>query len=180
MQAHHDSPAPWHSLVVEAEARLGAHLPEDMESYLVFMLMRHLRDATLCRGSIALSFLESLQAPGTLRPDALRRVGDQCLLFTGFFPEQARRRGVSMDYFVQIGRNAYAQLARQPLFTALACHFVLLADILAQIRGLNAQARFQNLLDLQEIWEKTGSVFAATQLRERGVLFDHPASRFRH
>lgn len=169
MQITHNSAAPWHALVLEAEQRLGAHLHEDMESYLVFMLMRYLRDAKMTKNVLALAFLDGLSKTGALRKEALRGVGDQCLLFAGFFPEQARRRCVSMDYFVHIGRNAYDQLAGNPLFHALARHFVLLADVLTQIRSLNAQAAVGNLLDLHEIWEQTGSRHAALQLQARGI-----------
>ena len=168
MQIHQDTAKPWHMLVLEAEAKLNAHLDESLESYLVFMLMRHLRDASLVRNTLALAFLEGLHKQGSARALAMQCVGDQCLLYAGFFQEQARRRHVGVDYFVNIGRSAYGQLPEAP-FDALSAHFVLLMDVLAQIRAMDG-SRQMHMLDLQELWEQTDSHFAANTLREGGVV----------
>ena len=164
------STAPWHSLVIDAEARLGAHLEENIESYLVFMLMRYLRDVRMVRNVLALAFLEGLQKQGKAKADAMQTLGDQCLLYAGLFPEQARRRHVSMDYFVRMGRSAYGQLAQDPLFIALTENFVLMMDVLAQIRSNNPHNKTGNLLDLQELWEQTGSRHAANCLHAQGII----------
>ena len=38
-------------------------------------------------------------------------MGDRCLLIAGLFPALAERRSVSRDYFVDLGRSAYAEVA---------------------------------------------------------------------
>lgn len=168
MLVYQATTAPWHELVFEAEEKLGAHIDEEIESYLVFMLMRHLRQPELARSVIALGFLEGLRQQGKARTEALQRVGDHCLLLAGLFPEQARRRCVGPEYFVHMGRNAYGELWSKPLFVALARHFVLLADILSQIRAGNALLKLPHLYELQERWENTGSRFALEQIAARG------------
>lgn len=180
MPSNHSAAALWHNLVLEAEERLGTRLGEDVESYLVFMLMRYLRDAGVVRRIVALAFLEGMQKQGRARAEAMQSLGDQCLLFAGFFPEQARRRRVSLDYFVKMGRSAYGQLDAQPIFTALAQHFVPLMDVLAQIRATNPHHRAPSLLDLQELWESTGSRYAAKRLQEEGILPQAMPSQRRH
>lgn len=180
MQNHQANTAPWHQLVIEAEAKLGANLDQETESYLVFMLMRHLRQPELVSSIFALALLESLQKHGKARLEALQQIGDQCLIFAGFFPEQARRRCVSQDYFVHMGRNAYGELWRKPIFVALTRHFVLLADILSQIRANNPLLRRQDLPELQERWESTGSRFAYRQMLEQGLLPIHSGHGARH
>ena len=168
MEVHENTVKPWHSLVLEAEARLSAHLDENLESYLVFMLMRHLRDARLVRNTLALAFLEGIHKQGSERASAMQVVGDQCLLYAGFFPEQARRRHVGVDYFINIGRSAYGQLPDEP-FTSLSAQFVLLMDVLAQIRAMDCSKQ-ASLLDLQTLWEQSDSHFAAKTLQQNGVM----------
>lgn len=101
----------FHDLVREGEARCGRQLSEEVEAYLVFALMRHLRDAQLGGRVIALEWLAAQEQPGAGRVDALRDVGDRCLIIAGLYPAQAERRRVDHDYFVELGRGAYAAAA---------------------------------------------------------------------
>jgi hypothetical protein len=79
-------------------------------------------------------------------PDRLRDVGDRCLLIAGLFPRLANRRRVSTDYYIDLGRGAYATASvRAPrcereLFAELAQGFHSLVDVLAAIRADAAQA----------------------------------------
>ena len=101
----------WHDLVREGEARAETRLPEPAEAYLVFLLMRHLRDGALAGRTMALEWLRALELAGRPRADALRDVGDRCLLLAGWYPKLAERRRVSPDYFAAIGRSAYGEAA---------------------------------------------------------------------
>jgi len=151
--AHPESPlkqgtaaALWHDLVCEGEQRRHLALGEMLESYLVFALMRHCGDGALARRTMALDWLQAHESPMT--PDRLRDVGDRCLLIAGLFPQLAQQRRVSNDYYIDLGRGAYASAAmRAPrcersLFAELAQAFRSLVDVLEAIRGSNAtQAR---------------------------------------
>nr|WP_246149931.1 hypothetical protein [Arenimonas fontis] len=107
-----DAPmALWQELVREGESRAGLDLPEDVEAYLVFLLMRHLRDGALAGRTMALEWLQAMDLAGRARADALRDVGDRCLIIAGWYPALAERRRVSPDYFQDIGRNAYDGVA---------------------------------------------------------------------
>src|SRR5690606_20899169 len=86
-------------------------LDESRESYLVFVLLRHQRDAQLLARIQALEWLQAQELAGSTRRDALRDVGDRCLLVAGLFPALAERRRVSVDYFVELGRGAYQCVA---------------------------------------------------------------------
>lgn len=44
----------WQGLVLEGEASAGVRLSETTESYLVFLLMQHLRDGALAGRTLAL------------------------------------------------------------------------------------------------------------------------------
>lgn len=101
----------WQALVRDAEGRAGQSLDEWRESYLVFVLLRHQRDPQLLARVQALEWLNAQMQVGTARADALRDVGDRCLLIAGLYPGLAERRRVSVDYFIDLGRGAYLEVA---------------------------------------------------------------------
>lgn len=145
----------WHELVREAESRATLTLDDELESYLVFLLMRHLRDAHLAGHVLATDLLEALGHSGHEREQELRATGDRCLLIAGFYPEQAERRLVSLDYFLAMGAHAYTELAvglhnaLADLYQHLARAFTRLVRVLIELRrysghwkGPNAFARY--------------------------------------
>ena len=135
----------WQELVRDAERKAGRPLGEDLESYLVFTLMRHYRDAPLAHRVVALEWLEALQRDGRQREDELRDVGDRCLLIAGLYPELAQRRRVPLAYFVDVGRSAYDQLASElraalaELYAQLARAFAQLVRVLVEVRQLSGE-----------------------------------------
>lgn len=137
----------WHDLVREGEQRSRERLDEDAESYLVFTLMRHHRDAPLAHRTMALELLDALHCSGRRREGELRDVGDRCLLLAGFYPELAQRRRVDLRYFIQLGRGAYAQLADEMraalarLYAHLAQDFDRLVRVLMAVRTLSGEWR---------------------------------------
>lgn len=133
----------WHELIRDAEQRAHSSLDETLESYLVFTLMRHQGDQQLAGRVMALELLEGLDCRGRRREDALRDVGDRCLLLAGLYPEQARERMVSLSYFVDLGRGSYDQLAAYlraglaELYQHLARSFAELVRVLVEVRMLS-------------------------------------------
>jgi hypothetical protein len=82
----------WQELVHDAGTRAGAPLDETRESYLVFVLLRYQRDDSLLVRTQALEWLTAQACSGHQRADALRDVGDRCLLIAGLYPALAERR----------------------------------------------------------------------------------------
>lgn len=107
--------AQWHALINEAQSRCSNTLPEDIESYLVYLLMRFSKRPEMASNMLALEFIKSLKASGDLRTEQLRDVGDKCLLFSGLFPGLAKKRHVSLSYFSDIGQSAYALISDHEL-----------------------------------------------------------------
>jgi hypothetical protein len=132
----------WQSLVRDAQTRASRRLGDDLESYLVFTLMRHQTDARLAVRTIALEWLDTLLASGRRREIGLRDVGDGCLLIAGLYPQQAQRRRVSLSYFQDIGSDAYRHLGDhasgglESLFRRLASAFAELVRVLFEVRRL--------------------------------------------
>ncbi|MFC4726934.1 hypothetical protein [Coralloluteibacterium thermophilus] len=134
----------WQALVRDSADRAGHRLDESRESYLVFVLLRHQRDGHLLSRIQALEWLHAQANTGTLRTDALRDVGDRCLLIAGLFPGLAARRRVSVDYFVELGRGAYLDVASASraayaaLYAQLADGYRELVEVLRGVRELAA------------------------------------------
>ena len=134
----------WQAAIREACSGGGPELDEAQESYLVFVLLRHQRDERLLARIQALEWLDAQQQIGSVRADALRDVGDRCLLVAGLFPALARRRRVSVDYFVDLGRGAYQGVAEAgrdayaELFARLAETYRDLVSVLRGVRGTAA------------------------------------------
>lgn len=164
--------ADWQSLIKEAENASHHSLAEDLESYLVFLLMRFTSRAEVANSVLAREFLQSLKLIGQEKVEHLREVGDKCLLFAGLFPGRAERRRVQISYFVELGQNAYAHLATTlnkqklaELYLALHDGFVTLMDVLHTVREINNNTNSLTPLQAAELWTDTASSHALTTLR---------------
>jgi len=158
----------WHTLVQEAEQDYGCHLDENMQSYLVFTLMRYANNSQLNSKALALDYLSSHHLPDSLRGEQLRNIGDQCLLVSGLFPQSAEKRQVGVNYYIDLGRSAYfhiSTLTQQgiaELYQQLAESFVLLMDLLQTIRQYTTPAL--SPIAAFELWSQTGSRAALKQI----------------
>lgn len=129
----------WHALVNEAEAVTQLILDEELESYLVFLLMRFAASSDWIESPVALDFLKSMQQK-PIQVDSLREVGDKSLLFSGLFPELAVKRHVGLNYYVEMGKAAYLTASEieekksGQLYYHLSLNFVSLQNILHSIR----------------------------------------------
>ena len=130
----------WQALVHDAGTRAGTPLDEMRESYLVFVLLRYQRDDSLLVRTQALEWLTAQACSGSQRADALRDVGDRCLLIAGLYPGLAERRRVGTEYFIDLGRGAYHEAAEASrnayaaLFEQLARSYRELVRILHCVR----------------------------------------------
>jgi len=162
--------AQWHALVSEAQVASHRNLEEGLESYLVFLLMRFAGRPELARKIMALEFLQA-QREQSQKTDRLRDVGDQCLLFSGLFPQIAEKRMVRVSYFVRIGRSAYDQLGAlvdrnsDRLYAGLAEAFIGIMDVLQAMRGLSGAQVLQPIA-AAELWADTGSRSAYRSLQQ--------------
>ena len=155
--------AQWQSLVKEAESSSHCQLEEDLESYLVFLLMRFASEQGMAARVLTLDYIYAMHEMGQVQRGKLRDVGDLCLLYAGLFPLRAQRRRVSISYFVDLGRSAYLHLATHmptssaDTYTHLAHDFVRLMDILQAMRTLHGQPSLLNPLEAHALWSDTGS-----------------------
>ena len=163
--------AQWQSLVKEAENSSKLLLNEELESYLVFLLIRFTEQTDLAKSVLALEFLENSRALSQKQKNELRDVGDKCLLISGLFPGRAQRRRVKISYFVDLGQDAYGLLSLHckqelaTLFRALGEGFVSLMDILHVVREISCESERLTPLQADELWQDTASPHALSVLK---------------
>ena len=164
--------AQWQALVDEAQSQLKIALDETLESYLVFLLMRFATQPEMTASVLGLEYLQSYHQTGQLRDETLRNVGDKCLLFSGLFPGQAKRRQVKISYFVDIGQSAYGVLSNRhtqsmaELYSQLRQHFVALMEILQTMRECGDESQKLLPLEAAELFLDTGSGHALNEIRK--------------
>lgn len=157
--------AQWHALVSDAEQAAGYTLGEELESYLVFLLMRFTRKPQMLSRIMALDYLKSANRSRGERREQLKDVGDHCLLFSGLFPKQAEKRMVRVSYFVNLGRSAYQQVSdhintSESVYSLLSKDFVALMDILQTMRDIQhdeSHSTHLSPIHAFDLWHDTGS-----------------------
>jgi len=173
--------AQWQKLVHEAEALCEYQLDEELESYLVFLLIRFLDKADFTSRIMALDYLNSLVETGKLRESKLREVGDHCLLFSGLFPKIAEKRRIKVSYYVSLGQSAYNDLATTcqlklgDLYYQLANSFVKLMDILQTIGSMRDASNVLSPLQAFELWSETRSQKALDALKRSTSVISTPS-----
>ena len=185
----HPTPmAQWHALVEEARMNSDLPLSEDLESYLIFLLMRFTKTPEVVQNIVAVDFLQNIHLLKKENQEHLRDVGDKCLLFSGLFPGIASQRHVRISYYVKLGQNAYSLLSAchqnemSKLFGNLCQHFVGLMDVLRSLRELGTHYHVPNLLEAEQLWQDTQSAHALKVLRRttQGFLLTDNTENLRH
>lgn len=171
----------FHEVVTDALAVIDLEASEPASWYLVGLL------GEMTRARITDEPLgPKLAQPGAdagERVKTLKHVGDTSLYVAGFFAESLTRSLVDVDYYVGIGQNAYAQLARSlggsktitEVYEELADKFPRFVDVLAQVRKRTSISELGATTDvgrLYEIWLKTREEWIEKKLRALGVLVD--------
>jgi len=154
----------WHEVIKSAENRCAIVLNDDLEVYLISLLMRYSNKPEVAQQVFAKNYLEALHRHDRQRHLYLQTVGDQCLLYAGLFPQQAERHHVKVTYFVDLGRAAYSTISKtaNDLFWILALQFVALMDVLQSI----PEKPVLLPLEAYEQWKKLDSQRALQILRE--------------
>jgi hypothetical protein len=125
--------------------------------------------------SLAEDLLTACLQHGTVRLRRLRNLGDRALFVAGFFGDSLTRSVVDLDYYGDVGRAAYANLAeslrcevREPawtgLYAELASRFDQFVDVLAAVGDRSGRPPNEDLLRIYERYLRTGSE------RDRGRL----------
>lgn len=102
----------WVTFVKEAQFLANTKLPENLESYIVFMLQRFVRRTDFGTVPFAIQCLEgATKGMKFQRKTKLGETADASLIMAGLFPERAQRLNVSPSYFMDISEMCYRELA---------------------------------------------------------------------
>jgi len=125
------------------------------------------------------------------RSQSLQRIGDVSLFVSGFFSNSLARTAVDIDYYINMGGSAYAVLSEEvrgtfrgnafaPIYQELSEKFLLLIDILNEVRDSKRIDSDVDLLRTYQLWQQTGSRRCEKLLRKQGVVPISQASKYRH
>lgn len=157
----------WQDVIRRAENFCSISLKEELEAYLVTLLMRYTTRPEIVKQIIATRFLEGLQLRDYERSVSLQNIGDQCLLLSGLFPHVAEKKHVKIAYFVDVGRTAYSTISKgaNDLYSLLALHFVILMDVLQSLRQYSRECPDLLPIEAYDQWNEVGSQRALKILR---------------
>ncbi len=161
---------------------LKAELPAIQ--YLADLLIRNIsseqffsRDAegNLKQDTLAELYLEFMQGSPEKQKAALKRLGDLCMLVTGFFSPSLTRKAVDLDYYFGMGGGAYWQLANLPsskdasTYLELSQKFKPFSDLLGEFSERSGIQNNSDLLRTYERWLFTGNERLKNLLSTHGI-----------
>ncbi|MBL8923823.1 MAG: hypothetical protein JNJ54_33515 [Myxococcaceae bacterium] len=127
---------------------------------------------------LALLYTRALQQDRDQRIRTLRQLGDQSLYTAGFFQQSLADRVVGPDYYMQMGRKAYAAIvdlapssAFSHVYMELDQKFTTLVEVLKEIaaRGQVASGP-AGQMQVFEAWAKSGDQHLESVLIDAGLL----------
>jgi hypothetical protein len=175
------------SLLDEALGNLGLEVADTTELYLVNLLSEFIaaeklfattEDGRREHEPLAFLYHRALQEDRERRIRTLRRLGDLSLYKAGFFAGALREEAVGADYYIQMGGNAYGQVADltprsgfSAVYRELEVKFRRLVEVLEEIaaRGLASNGP-TGVLKVYESWARTGSDRLERVLVDAGLL----------
>lgn len=174
------------SMVGEVVKRQGVSIEEVTEFYVVNLLSDYAKAERLFDQEInghrdheplAMLYHRALQQERDEKIRTLRRLGDVSLYTAGYFNSSLKDRAVGADYYMQMGRNAYAALADLSansfagVYQELCMKFSTLVEVLEEIaaRGLAATGPEGQLRVFQN-WQRTGNGRLEAVLVDSGML----------
>ncbi len=156
--------------------------PTETVEYLVDLLVRFMdaesffvknQEGKLENNILADLYAAYLQGGMEKKKISLQRLGDICLIVTGFFSDSLKRKVVDIDYYQGMGGTAYWTLSQfhltqvSGLFKELSVKFKSFSSVLSELSEKSGIQSNSDLLRLYERWLLTGNE------RLRGLLSEH-------
>jgi len=168
----------FHEVLTDALESMRVDATEPAGWYLVSLLGDFTR-ARIPDEPLSLKLAQSAATgdPGE-RVKTLKEVGDTSLYVAGFFAESLSRKLVDADYYIGLGRGAYAELAGRmgsssitEVYRELAEGFPGFVEVLAEVRR-RVDFAGADVMKLYEQWMRTRDAWVEKKLRALGVLVD--------
>lgn len=176
----------FHEAISSALEHQGLQASEPTAFYLV-NLLANFAHAPLDDAPLSLKLARAREASPDERARQLKEVGDTSLYVAGFFAESLERRAIRPEYYMELGGQAYGQLADffrsyrkstvfSDVYDELGAKFRSFVSVLEEIAASTSmglpggQGGPEQVVQLYERWQRTGSERLARRLRELGVL----------
>jgi hypothetical protein len=166
----------FHEVLHDALDAVHLDATEPAGWYLVSLLGDFTR-ARLPDEPLAMKLAQSATAEPGARVKTLKEVGDTSLYVAGFFAESLSRKLVDADYYIGLGRGAYAELAGRlggsitEVYRELAENFPGFVEVLAEVRR-RVDFAGDDVVKLYEQWVRTRDAWIEKKLRALGVMVD--------
>jgi hypothetical protein len=167
----------FHEVLTDALESMRVDATEPAGWYLVTLLGDFTR-ARLPDEPLAVKLAQSAAGDPGERVKTLKEVGDTSLYVAGFFAESLSRKLVDADYYIGLGRGAYAELAGRmgsssitDVYRELAEGFPGFVEVLAEVRR-RVDFAGADVMKLYEQWLRTRDAWIEKKLRALGVLVD--------
>lgn len=164
--------AHWHALIGRAEHISRHLLPQGIEDYLIRLFMRVEQE------EITVHKENQGKKDAVSAERKLQRLGDQCLMLCGFYPEASQEFGVAMDEFISMGAESYKKLAsleygeNEMIFEYLAENFSQVSDLLCYISRFSRNSDNKHAYKAEENYDKFETPFKQVEK----VSFSSPIS----
>jgi hypothetical protein len=164
----------FHEAVCDALDSQGIAVSPPTEFYLVGLLGEYAH-ARIPDEPLSLK-LAGTGLDASERVKNLKQVGDTSLYIVGFFAESLGRKVVGVDYYKDLGRAAYRELAGRlgnssvaEVYDELAGRFPRFVDVLTEVRR-NVDFVGSDVVKLYEEWVRTRAEWIERRLARLGVL----------
>ena len=174
-------------LVQDGMKKRGVEAEFVVKEYLAFLLEYYLdvrnlfvkKEGTSERSlqTLAEMFLKANSTPNkSVRKNMLKQTAETSLYISGFFGESLNRKTVDIDYYVDMGSNAYAILADNEnsifsyIYIECAEKFLSFMEVLSYISDHSFMKNNENILNIYEHYLRTGSELAQEKLLKKGIL----------
>jgi hypothetical protein len=153
--------------------------------YLASLLSRHIEsDRFFCMGPdgkladtlLSDLYIQYLQAKTEEKKIILQRLGDICLMISGYFAESIQRKVVDLGFYFGMGGLAYRSLSTlveenepKETFDELSIKFESFSNVLGEMSERSGIQSNKDVLRLYERWITTGSDRLKNILSEKGI-----------
>ena len=128
--------------------------------------------------TLAEMYLKAMQEESqALKTEKLKKLGDMSLYISGFFGDSLKRKVVDIDYYADIGGQAYKCLAQEiqedtfsKVYGVMSTNFLDFVDVLTIVSQKSLVQSNEDLLRLYDRYVTTGSELARDQLLEKGLI----------
>ena len=173
----------FHEMVSTAIAQRNLRTYPMVTKYLVDLLEFYaVSENFINNETLAEMYLKAMQEESTaLRTEKFKKLGDISLYVSGFFGDSLKRKVVDIDYYAEIGGQAYMLLSKEvkedtyaKVYGEFSKKFLDFVDVLTIISQKSLVQSNEDLLRLYDRYVSTGSELAKEQLVEKGLI---PAER---